>query len=442
MLNSHMQSRRNFIKTTAAATAGLGFSASSYANIVGANDRLNVAVIGMNGRGRALMASANGVDNCKIRYLCDVDVNAQDKALGRFEKSTGKKAKGERDFRKLLERKDVDAILIAAPDHWHAPMTLMGLQAGKHVYVEKPCGHNPWEGEMLVEAQKKYGHVVQMGNQQRSAPRSIEAVQMIKEGKIGKAYYGKAWYANTRGSIGKGKKAAVPSNLDYDLWQGPAPRVAYTDNIIHYNWHWFWNWGTGEICNNGTHEIDVCRWALGVDYPTKVISAGGRYHFDDDWEFYDTQTTHFEFEGGKTITWEGLSCNGHPTMKRGRGAIIKGTEGSIMMDRNGIILFDKKGKVVEERKEEKMSQTTNTLGAGALDSFHMQNFADAIRVGAEQRSPILEGHISVLLCHLGNISQHLGRSLNTDPKNGHILDDAKAMKMWKREYEPGWEMTV
>ena len=437
-------SRRNFMKSSALAAAGLplAMSAQSYKDIIGANDRMNVAVVGMKGRGQALAKAIANVDNSRIRYICEVDSEVMERALGQVKEWTGKKAKGEKDIRKVLEDKNVDAILIAAPDHWHAPMALMALKAGKNVYVEKPCGHNPQEGEMLVEAQKKYGHIVQMGNQQRSAPTSIEAVQMIREGAIGTPYFGKAWYSNTRGSIGKGKAVPVPAHLDYDLWQGPAPRKPYQDNLIHYNWHWFWHWGTGEICNNACHEVDVCRWALGVDYPIRVTSAGGRYQFNDDWEFYDTQVASWDFDDNKTITWEGHSCNGIMHHNRGRGALIRGTEGSILLDRNGYIYYDKRGKVVKEAKEQAPSATTNTVGAGALDTYHMKNFAAAIRVGEKQNSHILEGHKSVVMCHLGNIAHEHGGMIAVNPKNGRIKDNPKAMKMWGREYEPGWEMEV
>jgi len=184
-----------------------------------------------------------------------------------------------------IEDKDIDALVIATPDHWHAPMTLEALKAGKNVYVEKPCSHNPAEGEMLVAAQKKYGKLVQMGNQRRSTVVANKMMEEIKEGIIGDVYFARTWYANTRGPIGFGKKAAVPDYLDWELWQGPSPRVDYRDNIHPYNWHWFWHWGTGEALNNGTHEIDVARWALGVDFPKKVVSLGGRYCFTgkDDW---------------------------------------------------------------------------------------------------------------------------------------------------------------
>ncbi len=432
------------MKTTAVAGLGLGL-AGPLSAVRGKNapsNKIVVAVMGVNGRGRALADAFARIDGAEVAYICDVD----DRAITRASKTSGdlqdSMPKGEKDFRRVLESDDIDALVIGAPDHWHAPASVMAMQAGKHVYVEKPCGHNPREGEILIEAQKKYGKVVQMGTQQRSAPRSIEVVQAIHEGLIGKAYYGKAWYANTRDSIGKGQVAEIPQWLDYELWQGPAPRVAYQDNLIHYNWHWFWNWGTGEACNNGTHEVDVCRWALDVDYPTRVSSSGGRFHFDDDWEFYDTQVMSFDFEGGKSITWEGRSCNGLPFHNRGRGATIHGTEGTVLIDRDGYIVYDLDNKEIKRNIRGEATDQLNTVGGGDLTDLHIVNFLDAIRDGKALNTPIDEGHKSVLLCHLGNVAQHSGATLECDPANGHIKDEAIMKKMWGRTYEPGWELKV
>lgn len=438
------ESRRNFIKKTGAATVGLSFamSAQSYGQILGANDRVNFGAIGVHSRGKALIKAAAAQTNTAMRAICDVDKREFDITGKLVQEAFGKKAKTYTDIRKLLEDKNIDAILIATPEHWHAPMALMGLQNGKNVYVEKPCSHNPREGEILVEAQKKYGKVVQMGNQQRSAPSSIETVKLIREGIIGDVYYGKAWYSNRRGSIGQGKITEVPDWLDWELWQGPAPRESFKDNYVHYNWHWFWKYGTGEINNNGTHEIDLCRWALGVDFPKSVSSSGGRYHYQDDWQFYDTQVVNYEFEGNKMITWEGRSCNSYPQHGMGRGAFIHGTKGSAMMSRNRCVIYDRKGEILKDLKENEKSGTTDTVGAGYLDRLHMTNFIGTIKDGEKQNSPIHEGAITNLLCHLGNYSQKLDRKLYLDTANGHILNDKEAMQYWGREYEPGWEMVV
>ncbi len=442
-----IQTRKQFIKTIAAGSAGLAmsnliFPAKSFANIAGANDRLNVAVMGANGRGGYLSTKFAEAENVNISYICDVDQRVSERTVNKINDKFGYKPKGEKDFRKALEDKDVDILVIAAPDHWHTPAAIMAMQAGKDVYVEKPCSHNPREGELLVEAQKKYGKTVQMGNQQRSALESIEAVELIHNGIIGRAYYGKAWYANTRGSIGIGKPVDVPDWLDWDLYQGPAPRKIYKDNIVHYNWHWFKNWGTGEILNNGTHEVDICRWALDVKYPIRATSSGGRYAFKDDWEFYDTQIASFDFAENKTICWEGKSCNGYGLYGRGRGAIIAGTEGTAIIDRSGYEFYDKGGKLIKEAKAGTENATMNTVGGGDLENLHIANFLNAIRNGEKQHSPIDEGNISVTICQLGNIAQATKRSLTINPENGRILGDADAMKMWGREYEKGWEVKV
>ena len=444
-MSKHLD-RRNFMKTSGAAGLGLGLW-GGVAPVFGKNapnNKIVVAVMGLNGRGSNLTHEITQIEGMEIAYICDVDDDAMQKGIEQVVASESQKNKpqGVKDFRKALEDKDVDAIVIAAPDHWHTPATLMALDAGKHVYVEKPCGHNAKEGEMLLEALKKYDKVVQMGNQQRSAPESIQVVKDIHDGLIGTPYFAKAWYANTRGSIGNGQPAEVPAGLDYELWQGPAPREPYQDNLIHYNWHWFKNWGTGEICNNGTHEIDICRWALDVDYPTLVSSQGGRYHYNDDWEFYDTQITNFDFGDKKTITWEGRSCNGRPVEGRGRGSAIYGTEGTVIIDRNGYEVYDLENNLIREVTAESEAATMDTRGGDMMTRTHIDNFRAGIADGAKLNSPIEEGHKSVLLCHLGNIAQETKRSLTTDPANGHIKDDSEAMGMWGREYASGWEPDI
>lgn len=438
------KSRRRFVKNAVVGTTGLslGLSAKSYGRILGANERVNFGVIGMNSRGAALIDSISDVKNASIMDISDVDSRVVQKHQGEIAKKSGTKPTGHVDFRKILDDKNIDAIAIATPDHWHAVMAIMGAKAGKHVYVEKPCCHSPMEGEILVLAQKKYDKVIQMGNQQRSGPASIQAIQHIREGLIGEAYFGKAWYSNNRESIGIGKEIAVPDWLDWDLWQGPAPRRNFKDNYVHYNWHWFWNWGTGEINNNGTHELDICRWALGVDYPVRVSSAGGRFAYKDDWEFYDTQVANYEFAGGKMITWEGKSCNNHPFFERGRGVTIHGTKGTILMDREGFIAYDQSGKVIKEMKEVTDSGTMDLSGGGGLTTLHMLNFCNGIRKGEQLTAPVSDGYISNLLPHLGNIAQKCGRVIDVNPLNGHILGDEAASSMWSRDYEYGWEPTV
>lgn len=436
--------RRRFMKQAAAGLAGFSILGAARGSRAPSNT-IVAAVMGVNSRGAVLAQSFAKAEGCEVGFICDVDDRAIGRAIqGVIDVVPTANPIGVEDLRVVLDNPDVDALVIAAPDHWHAPAAIMALQAGKHVYVEKPCGYNPEEGELLVQAQERYGKVVQMGNQQRAAMETAQIVKSIRDGIIGRAYYGRAWYANTRGSIGYGKPAAVPNWLNYDLWQGPAPRVPFRDNVVHYNWHWFWHWGTGEICNNGTHEIDVCRWALGVDYPIRVTSSGGRYHFKDDWEFYDTQVASFDFEDGKTITWDGRSCNGRLVEGRGRGAAIHGENGTVIIDRNGYTVYDQDNNEVWRRSRTAGEATMDVRGGGGLTDFHIANMLEVIRNGdsVEQYSPILEGHKSTLLCHLGNIAQHTGEALVCDPSNGHILNSEAAQSMWGRTYEPGWEVKV
>jgi len=435
--------RRKFIKKTIIGSAGLSLSsfalnAKSYSQILGSNERIHFAVIGLNGRGKALLNAAAKAENTAISCLCDVDSRVFKESLD----ITKDRPKTLEDIRQVLEQEDVDAVAIASPDHWHTPMAILAAQAGKQVYVEKPASHNPQEGDWLVEVQNKTGKVIQLGTQQRSAPTSIEVVNEIRNGIIGEVYLGKAWYSNNRGPIGMGQKVAIPDWLNWELWQGPAPRRDYQDIWVHYNWHWFWDWGTGEVNNNGLHELDICRWALDVDYPVKVTSSGGRFHYDDDWEFYDTQIVSYEFPGNKMMSWEGKSCNPFQFYNRGRGATIHGTKGTALIDRNGYIIYDMEGKVISSSEESETSATLNTVGAGGLDDYHMANFLNAIRRGEKLNAPIMQGVVSTTICHLGNISQKLGRTLNIDSTTGKIMGDGEAMLMWGREYEPGWKPEI
>jgi predicted dehydrogenase len=435
-----MVTRREFLDTLAVGAAGLaiGSTAKSYGQILGSNDRLNFAVIGLNGRASAHLSSLKAnKDTARISHVCDVDSNTLQKFATAVQKELGYAPATDRDFRKSLALKEIDAITIATPDHWHTPMAIAGLQAGKHVYVEKPCSHNPAEGALLIEAQKKYGKLVQMGTQQRSSPHTIEIVDKIHNGLIGRAYFAKAWYSNTRKSIGVGKEMPVPATLDWDMWQGPAPRRPYKDNVQPYNWHWFRIYGTGEALNNGTHEIDVCRWALGADYPQRVTSSGGRYHFKDDWQFYDTLLTSFTYED-KMISWEGKCCEGMKYYNRDRGSTIMGTTGSVLIDRDGYEVYDLSGKMTSEYKTGKSSSSTDTVGRDSMTDAHFANFIAGIRKGEQLHAPITVGNVAVTMLQLSNIAWEVNRELQLDTKDGRIQGDPEAMKGWGREYEKGW----
>jgi predicted dehydrogenase len=443
-----MLTRREFGKTVAASAAGIALSstAKSYARVMGSNDRVNCAVIGLNSRAYAHLSGLHANSkSAAITHVVDVDSTILSKYAAETDKTMGSAPKTEKDFRKVLELKEVDAITIAAPDFWHTPMAMMGMTAGKHVYVEKPCSHNLHETELIVASQKKHGKVMQMGNQQRSSAHTIEIVGQIHEGLIGRAYYGKAWYTNNRGTMGTGKIVPTPATLDWDLWQGPAPRREYKNNVHPYNWHWLKIYGTGETLNNGTHEVDVCRWALEVPgYPARVTASGGRYHFKDDWEFYDTLNTSFEY-GDKLIEWEGRCCNDMPIYGRERGIAIYGTTGSVIIDRDGYEIHDLKGKMVKEFKVPKEGKTSSNdlVGRDAMTDQHFKNFLDAIKTpGTKLDSPIEDASKSVAILLMSNVAYELKRDLKVNPQTGAFLNDPQATALRTRTYEKGWEPKV
>ncbi|MDI6400625.1 Gfo/Idh/MocA family oxidoreductase [Balneolaceae bacterium ANBcel3] len=438
--------RKDFIKLSAVSGAGM-VMAGSFPGVVKAGfgkEKIRVAVMGGRSRAGALALSFAKASGSEVVSVYDVDRRPLDGLAKEIESIQGKAPATGTDFRYALEDPAVDALVIGAPDHWHTPATVMALSAGKHVYVEKPGSHNPYEAELIVQAQQRYGGMVQMGNQQRSAPESIEAIRLIHEGLIGSVHYAKAFYSMARNPIGRGQIADVPEWLDYELWQGPAPRTPYRDNVIHYNWHWFKKWGTGELLNNGTHEVDICRWALDVQHPVRVTSHGGRFFYDDDWEFFDTQNVTFDFSGKKAINWEGFSANGFQFFNRGRGSVIYGSDGTMLIDREGFIAYDRSNQEIRRslRQDDAERDQLDTVGAGPLTDLHIQNFIDGIVNGARLTAPIEDGQKSVHMLHLGNISQYVERSLKINERTGRIVGDSEAMSYWKRPYEPGWEPRI
>ncbi|WP_080240252.1 Gfo/Idh/MocA family protein [Spirosoma rigui] len=444
-------SRRTFIGKALASTALLtaggilpGFSPQSYARILGANEKVRVGMMGVNSRGLALATNFALQPNSEVISVSDVDTRAASRCLATVAKTQGSTPKNQPDFRRALDDRDVDALVIAAPDHWHAPAAILASKAGKHVYLEKPCSHNPHEGELLVAAAKKYKNVIQMGNQRRSWPNVAKGIREVQTGAIGRPYFAKGWYTNNRASIGIGNEVAVPDWLNYDLWQGPAPRRPYKDNLIHYNWHWLWHWGTGEALNNGTHMLDLMRWGLGVDYPTKVTSSGGRYRYKDDWEAPDTQVINLEFANNTAMSWEGRSCNGRTVEGNSVGVMFYGDTGSLLIESgNAYKIFDLDNKLVKEVKNDLPIDPRNRMDPSqALDAIHIQNFFDSIKTGAPLASDIVGGHQSTLLCQLGNIALRSGGMLNIDPTNGHIKNNRDAQKLWQRDYATGWQPTV
>ncbi len=448
MGDDNKYSRREFIKKSSAVAAGLSFafSAKSYGNILGANDRVHLAFIGCGRRVGGYYDSLDKQYNTELAYICDVKKSQRDRVFEDLNSRLPNTPKLTEDIREVLDDPQVDAILNATPDHWHAPGSLMALDAGKHVYVEKPCSHNPAESEMLVEAQEKYDKVIQMGNQQRSANHTIEIIDEIHNGAIGQPYKAVAFYSNSRGRTPNPVRQDPPADLNWELFQGPAPREAYKHDTWDYNWHWYgWKYGTAETGNNATHEVDVARWALQVDYPQQLhVDAGKRHFTDDGWTMYDSMYATFRFPNDKVINWDGKSRNGLNTYGSGRGTIIYGTEGSVFVNRSYYQLNDRDGNMVKARGSGGSEAGTALGGGGSMSTAHVINFVESIRGNAKQQnSPIDEGAKSVHLCHLANIAyRHPSKhSFEINTKNGHI-NDREAMKFWSREYESGWEPKI
>lgn len=418
--------RRTFILGTAATGLALGMNARAD----NATNKLVVGIMGTGGRGTALAKTFAEQEGVEIAYTCDADIKRAENASSVVAKLGKTAPKAIQNFKEILDDKKVDVLVCATCNHWHAPATILACDAGKHVYVEKPCSHNPREGELMVEAARKHKKKVQMGNQRRSWEKIQEACDRVRKGDaIGRAYFAQSWYTNNRPTTGKGEAMAPPASLDYEMWQGPAPRKPFKSNYLPYTWHWFWHWGNGELGNNGVHMIDLCRWGLGVDYPNRVTSSGGRFRFDDDQETPDTHVVSFEFPGKKSITWEGLSCS-QLESKMPADVLFVGEKGTLVIRGFGYTIYDPKGKEVEK-----------VDGKGA-DSNHIGNFLNAVRGGKPLNSEIEEAYKSTLLCHLGNIAHRTGRALKCESTNGKILDDKAAMELWTREYAKGYEPKV
>jgi predicted dehydrogenase len=427
--------RRRFL-ATAGAIGATGVllntqDAASAAAVQGANDRIRVAVMGTGGRGTGLAGAFQRQPNVDVVTCCDADMGRAEAAAGAVAKVSGRAApQAVQDYRRIMEDKSVDLVVVATCNHWHAPAGILACAAGKHVYVEKPCSYNPREGELLVQAARKHQKKVQMGNQRRSYAGVIAAMDEMHKGVIGRVYLAQGWYNNNRPSIGRGKEAPIPKGLDYELWQGPAPRRPFHSNYLHYNWHWFWHWGNGELGNNGIHIIDLCRWALQADYPIRVTSSGGRYRFDDDQQTPDTHVVSYEFEGRKQITWEGLSCSDYAA--RPYHALFHGENGTLALSDTSYV-------ITTGVRKERRTRTEKVQGG---DSPHFANLLAAIRGNTRLNSEIEEGHKSTLLCHLGNIAHRTGRTIRCSSKDGSILNDKEAMAFWTREYAKGMEPRV
>ncbi|MGB7327084.1 MAG: Gfo/Idh/MocA family oxidoreductase [Rubripirellula sp.] len=392
--------------------------------------KVRLAVIGANNRGTALIKGFNANPNAEVVAVCDVDSEVLQRTAALIDQPSGDQPTTYADLRHVLDRPDIDAIVVATPNHWHAPATILGCAASKHVYVEKPCSQTPEEGVLAVQAARKHNRVVMMGSQRRSWPAVIAAMDLVHSGRIGKVHYARTWYNNRRTSIGLGKQVPAPQTLDWDLWQGPAPRRPYVDNIVHYNWHWNWHWGNGELGNNGIHVLDLARWGMQVTHPNRVTAGGGKYRHQDDQQTPDTMMVTYDFPESKTITWEGLSWSPMGAHDTSVGVSFHGSEGTLVIFGQGYTLYDDHNKEIE------------TVTDAGGDTAHLDQFVQCIQNGGTPNTDIQVAHDSTLLTHLGNMAFRTGGLLNIDPKTGKPLDNEAATALWGREYANGWKPVV
>ena len=445
-----MKNRRTFIKKSTMGIVGASIlspfhksSAKSYSRIIGSNDRITLAFQGLGRRFPGLLNSSLEMKNVEIKYFCDVMDKQIDKANKRYFNLTNQKTNTEKNIHKIIDDKDVDALIIATPDHWHAYAACKGMEAGKHIYLEKPCSHNLMESELLVNFQKYYNRSVQMGNQQRSSYETLQCIKLLRNGIIGDLVKAEAFYNNNRPRVPNQVISEVPNGLDWALFQGPSKRKPYTYDTWDYNWRWYgWDFGTGEAGNNATHELDIARWALNVHYPEKVDVYSSKNHFlDDGWTMYDTMEAKFEFPNNLKIDWNCHSRNSYyKKMMGGRGTVVYGTNGSAFINRNGYSIYDLGGKEFKNSVSTDKESGTELGGGGNMTTKHFRNFFKSIRESAELNSPIDDAVISQSMVHYANLSHRSGKSFKIDPKNGNVLDKKIKKKFWSREYEKGWDI--
>ncbi|MDZ4802203.1 MAG: Gfo/Idh/MocA family oxidoreductase [Bryobacteraceae bacterium] len=422
-------SRRTFVLAAGSALAST--------RIWGANDRIPVVVVGLGGRGRAHMQEMGGLPEAEIIGLCDVNQAAVERGQALVTKANGGKTpKGYDDMRKVFDDKDVAAVSMPLPNHWHALATIWACQAGKDVYIEKPACHNIYEGRKMVEAARKYKRMVQVGSQSRSIPHKMKAIKMVHEGAIGKVYGARGLCFKGRESIGHKPDAATPAGLDWDKFLGPAPMRPFNELRFAYNWHWFWDTGNGDIGNQGVHEMDIARWGLGVDLPTKITSTGGRYVWNDDGETPNTQIAHFDY-GDKELTFEvrnvSYTNEGQMGMTETNvvGDLFFGSEGTLAVNGRGFQLYkgQKREKVLDEKAER-----------GSDTKLHMANFLAACRSRdyKDLHAEVEIGVLSADMCHLANIAYRVGQSVHFDPKAEKFFGDSAADRLTTRDYRKGY----
>ena len=463
--NVNNPDRRSFLKTGTMAAAGLA-TAVSAKRVLGANDRIRIAVVGVRGRGWNHVEAYHTIPGVEVTHFCDVDENVLAKRLSDAEKMGMPKPQTEVDIRKLLDNKEVDAVSIATPNHWHSLIGIWAAQAKKDMYIEKPCSHNFWEGGQLVKAIDKYKVICQHGSQCRSSAAILEAMDKMKSGLLGDLYMARGLCYKWRPSIGHAQEQPVPEGVHYDLWTGPAPLKPFTKNRFHYNWHWIWDTGNGDLGNQGIHEVDLARWGMGVTLPTKITATGGHFMFDDDQQTPNMLTVAYEFKGPdqktKMITFEvrGWSTNheaGIGTSQFAPGGVPEAGLAKSAPDGKqakktlgpsnsapstiGNLFYGSKGYLAISNYDSYKSFLGEHNEPGPdkhekVKNEHFANFIDCMRSrdAANLHAPIREGNLSSALVHLANIAYQTGRTLNFDPEKQCFVGDEEADKMLKSAY--------
>ena len=431
--------RRTFLESSAAAGVATAISSIASARAIGPSDKISIGMVGVRGRGGSVLMTFAGLPEVEVRYVCDLDEQVLQSRLTQVEQKTGKKPTALKDFRKALEDKTLDALVLGTPDHWHALPTIYACQAGKDVYVEKPDGHNILEGRTMVAAAKKYGRVVQLGTQSRSGQHFFAVMDYLKTGALGKVRFAKAWESAKQGSIGRPPDSDPPAGFDYDTWLGPAPKKPFNIRRFHGNWRWFFDYGTGDLGNDGVHRLDYCRWALATaaaaqneklpDLPRAVSALGGKYYFDDLQEWPDTLMVTYDFAPNYLMTYEMRVWNAYPLHEESEGAALCGDNGCVVIGNTRWRAFDAKGKLIKEDK-----------GGYDNDVPHAKNFLDCMRSRKKPNADLeTVGHPSSLLCHIGNSAWRAGRTLRFDPGSYTFTGDADANQYLTRaEYRQPW----
>jgi predicted dehydrogenase len=422
-------SRREFAKDTAAAAIGAGVMLSAgpfVGDVRGANEKLILGLIGCGGRGRKVMGHFLETGEAEAAAVCDVYAPHLEKARA----MTDGKAEAFHDFRDLLKRKDLDAVIVGTPDHWHALPTILACQAGLDVYVEKPLALTVEEGRRMVEAARAYDRIVQVGTQQRSSTHFQQAVRLVSSGHLGKVSYVKTWNVSNRHpeGIGNPPDSDPPEGLDWELWQGPAPRHPYNPNRCIYNFRWFWDYAGGKLTDWGTHLIDIVHWAMGEDAPLAVSAAGGKFYLEDNRETPDTLEVTYQYPGF-ILTYTNRECNGHKPDGHGYGILFHGTDGTLFVDRGGFEVWPEDGRC-EPVKSEGSEQNV----------AHVKHFIQCVKTRERPISDVETGHRSTSAPHLGNIAYHTGRRIQWDAKEEQIIGDSAAQRMLSRRYHRPWEL--